>query len=48
MDEAYGLVEEGLVAEADFRAFVSENPFRMYTAINPDFFAGTVLAGYGV
>ena len=48
MDEAHGLVEEGLITEDDFRAFVFENPFRMYTAINPEFFAGTVIARYGV
>ncbi len=48
MDEAYGLVQQGLITEEDFRAFVYENPFRMYTAINPEFFADTVLSGYGV
>ena len=48
MDEAHGLVEEGLITDADFRAFVFDNPYRMYTAINPEFFAGTVIARYGV
>ena len=40
--EAYELVEDGLVAEDDFRDFMFTNPARLYTQSNPDFFKGTV------
>jgi predicted TIM-barrel fold metal-dependent hydrolase len=39
--EAFELVERGLVSQADFRAFSFENPVRFWTALAPDFFAGT-------
>jgi hypothetical protein len=39
--EAYGLVEEGILSEADFKAYVFENPYKLYTEANPDFFKGT-------
>lgn len=39
--ETWDLVEEGAITEADFKALVFENPYRFYTANNPDFFKGT-------
>jgi predicted TIM-barrel fold metal-dependent hydrolase len=44
--EAYELVEDGIFSEQDFRDFTFENPKRLFTAMNPDFFAGTVIAGH--
>jgi hypothetical protein len=41
--EAYGLVEEGILTEADFKAYVFENPYRLYTEANPEFFKGTAV-----
>jgi predicted TIM-barrel fold metal-dependent hydrolase len=41
LPEAYELVEDELVSEADFRDFVFGNPVRFYTRLNPDFFRGT-------
>jgi hypothetical protein len=41
LGEAHELVERGLITDADFRDFVFTNPVRFYTAVNPDFFAGT-------
>jgi predicted TIM-barrel fold metal-dependent hydrolase len=41
--EAYELVEQGLISEEDFRDFVFANPVRLHTALNPDFFKGTVV-----
>lgn len=40
-DEAYELVEKGLISEADFRDFVFTHPAEFWTAANPDFFKGT-------
>ena len=39
--EAYELVEKGQMKEDQFRAFVFENPVRLWTGMNPAFFAGT-------
>lgn len=39
--EAYELVEDGLLTEADFRAYTFANVVRFYTGTNPDFFKGT-------
>ena len=39
LEEAYELVETGVLSEADFRAFVFTNPVRLY---GPRFFDGTV------
>ena len=44
LDEAYELVEHGLIDEADFRDFVFTNPVRFFTDVNPRFFEGTVVA----
>src|SRR5438552_2226610 len=45
LDEARELVEHGLITEADFREFTFENAARLHTALNPDFFKGTVVEG---
>ena len=42
--EAWELVEDGHVNEEQFRAFVFDNPVRLWTALNPDFFTGTVVS----
>jgi hypothetical protein len=43
LEEAYELVEEGVVTEADFRDFVVINPVTLWTGMNPEFFKGTVV-----
>ncbi|HTY80726.1 MAG TPA: amidohydrolase family protein [Candidatus Bathyarchaeia archaeon] len=43
LEEAYEMVEHGLITEADLREFVFANPVRLHTAMNPDFFKGTVV-----
>ncbi|MEX0803002.1 MAG: amidohydrolase family protein [Candidatus Binatia bacterium] len=40
--EAYELVEDGLISEADFRDFTFTNSVRLYAGLNRDFFKGTV------
>jgi hypothetical protein len=45
LEEAHELVEHGLLTEHDFREFVFENAARLHTALNPDFFKGTVVEG---
>jgi hypothetical protein len=42
---AYALVEEGLLTEDDFEAFVCGNPASFFTRQNPDFFKGTAVEG---
>lgn len=42
-EEAYELVEHGLIGEGDFRELVFDNPLRFWTAANPEFFRGTVV-----
>ncbi len=42
---AYGLVEEKLITEADFRAFTFGNIVEQHGRMNPDFFEGTVVEG---
>ncbi|MDH3445155.1 MAG: amidohydrolase, partial [Deltaproteobacteria bacterium] len=42
VEEAYELVEEGLISEADFRDFTFTNSVRLYAGLNRDFFKGTV------
>jgi len=39
--EAWELVEEGIVSEADFRRFAFSSPVALWTAANPRFFEGT-------
>ena len=41
--EAWELVEDGIISEADFRDFVFVNPVRLKTDLNPEFFRGTVV-----
>jgi len=41
--EAYELLDEGFVTEADFRDFTYANVVRMHTGMNPHFFKGTVV-----
>ncbi len=43
--EAWELVDDGLLDEAEFRDFTCGNVVRMLTAGNPDFFAGTTVEG---
>ncbi len=43
LTEAWELVEEELVSEADFRDFVFANPVRLWAGNNPNFFKGTVV-----
>ena len=43
-DEVVEPLEDGLMNGSDFRRFVFENPARLWTAANPDFFEGTVVA----
>jgi predicted TIM-barrel fold metal-dependent hydrolase len=43
LEEAYELVEHQLITEDDFRQFVFTNPASLHTAMNPDFFKGTVV-----
>jgi hypothetical protein len=43
LEEAWELVEHGLITEDDFREFVFANPVRLHTAMNGDFFKGTVV-----
>ena len=45
LEEAWELVEHGLITETDFRQFTFENAARLHTALNPDFFRGTVVEG---
>ena len=45
LEEAWELVEHGMITEADFREFTFENAVRLHTAMNPDFFKGTVVEG---
>ncbi|WP_427184917.1 amidohydrolase family protein [Bordetella bronchialis] len=50
--ESWDLVESGVISQADFKAWVFDNPLRFYTQANPDFFKGTAiepaLAKHGV
>ena len=43
LEEAYELVEHGLVNEADFREFTFANAARLHAGMNPAFFKGTVV-----
>ena len=44
-EEAYELVQHGLIDEDNFRDFVFANPARLWTSMNPKFFDGTVVEG---
>jgi predicted TIM-barrel fold metal-dependent hydrolase len=41
--ESWDLVREGVISEADFKAYVFGNPYKFYTEANPDFFKGTAV-----
>ncbi|MDZ8224880.1 amidohydrolase family protein [Nostoc sp. ChiVER01] len=41
--ESWDLVQEGVISEADFKAYVFNNPYKFYTESNPDFFKGTTI-----
>lgn len=41
--EAYELVADGHIDAEQFRAFVFDNPVRLWAGMNPDFFRGTVV-----
>ena len=43
LEEAYELVEDGLITADDFRQFTFANAASLHTAMNPDFFKGTVV-----
>ena len=43
LEEAWELVEHGVMTAADFREFTFVNPTRFWTALNPDFFTGTAV-----
>jgi hypothetical protein len=45
LEEAWELVEHGMITAADFRQFTFENAARLHTAMKPDFFKGTVVEG---
>lgn len=39
--QTWDLVEQGVITESNFKSLVFDNPYRFYTANNPDFFKGT-------
>jgi predicted TIM-barrel fold metal-dependent hydrolase len=43
VEEAYELVEKGVMTEENFRDFVFTNPTTLWTDMNPEFFKGTVV-----
>jgi predicted TIM-barrel fold metal-dependent hydrolase len=43
LPEAYEMVDDGLIGDADFRDFVFGYPAEFWTGTNPDFFKGTVV-----
>ena len=43
VEEAYELVEDGVMTGDDFRDFTFANPLRFFTDLNPAFFDGTVI-----
>jgi predicted TIM-barrel fold metal-dependent hydrolase len=42
--ETWSLVEDGTIAESDFKDMVFANPYSLCTEANPDFFRGTAVA----
>jgi len=43
LEEAYELVEDGLIDDNDFRDFMFANAVRFWGEVNPDFFKGTAV-----
>jgi hypothetical protein len=41
--ESYALVEEGVITESDFKAWTFDNPYKLYTEANANFFKGTAV-----
>jgi len=46
LPEAFEHLEHGWMNKDGFRAFMADNAIRMWTDMNPDFFAGTVVEDY--
>ena len=44
VEEAYELVEDGVIGEREFRELTFLNPVRLHAGMNPEFFDGTVCA----
>ncbi len=42
VEEAYELVDDGVIGEQEFSELMFLNPARLHAGMNPDFFAGTV------
>ena len=42
VEEAYELVEDGVIGEREFRELTFLNPARLHAGMSPGFFAGTV------
>ena len=45
LGEAWELVDDGHLSEADFRSFVFDNPVSLWCGNNPNFFEGTAVEG---
>src|SRR5262245_32895496 len=43
LEEAYELVEHGIIDTAQLREFVFANPVRFYASLDPEFFSGTAI-----
>jgi hypothetical protein len=43
LEEAYELVERGILDADSFREFVFTNPLCFYSSLDPNFFVGTVI-----
>lgn len=43
VEEAFEMVEHGLITEDNFRDFTFSNPLRLHAGMNPKFFEGTVI-----
>jgi hypothetical protein len=43
LEEAYELVERGILDEEALREFVFTNPLRFYSSLDPEFFNGTMV-----
>ncbi len=43
LEEAYELIEDGILDADQFREFVFTNPVKFYGSLNPDFFTGTAV-----
>src|SRR6202035_2394027 len=43
VEEAYELIEHGILDPDAFRDFVFTNPLRFYSSVDPDFFVGTAI-----